>query len=110
MAAWEKDGFFTGPGLVSRAEVAAIEDEVIGAVRADPPAAHTGKGAHFMGLNLLTHLATAASPNAANPEAPERRAAMVFHYGRAGARLLDPARAEALARVNRWIPVRRTER
>jgi hypothetical protein len=259
LAAWQTDGFFTVPGMVSRAEVTAIEDEIIGAVRADPPADHTGKVAYFMGPNLLTHLETAASPSAANPEdyvskvfnchaegatrrlaereditalvaeilgddidcfqsqfifknpgvvgqpwhqdsfyfafdrqpqvgvwvalseatlqngclwvapgshasgrifkhipdrrpeanrgyleivdqdtsneipclmspgdvlffhsflmhqsrdnvAPERRAAMVFHYGRAGTRLTDPGRAEALARVNRWIPVRRAER
>jgi ectoine hydroxylase-related dioxygenase (phytanoyl-CoA dioxygenase family) len=36
-----------------------------------------------------------------------RRSAMVYHYGRAGTQLIAPERAEALARVNRWIPVRR---
>lgn len=40
--------------------------------------------------------------------ASERRSAMVYHYGRAGTKVLDLERAESLARVNRWIPVRRT--
>jgi ectoine hydroxylase-related dioxygenase (phytanoyl-CoA dioxygenase family) len=38
--------------------------------------------------------------------ADERRAAMVFHYGRAGTKLVaPPENAAALARVNRWVPV-----
>lgn len=39
--------------------------------------------------------------------AKERRAAMVYHYGRAGSKVIKPEYAEALDRVNRWIPVRR---
>lgn len=39
--------------------------------------------------------------------APSRRAAMVFHYGRAGTQALTPEVAAALSRVNRWLPVRR---
>jgi phytanoyl-CoA hydroxylase len=39
--------------------------------------------------------------------AHDRRAAMVYHYGRPGSKALAPEYAEALARVNRWISVRR---
>jgi ectoine hydroxylase-related dioxygenase (phytanoyl-CoA dioxygenase family) len=38
-----------------------------------------------------------------------RRAAMVYHYGRAGTRnLAEPAVAAMQARINRWLPVTRT--
>ncbi len=36
-----------------------------------------------------------------------RRSAVVYHYGRPGTRVISPEHAEALARVNRWIPARR---
>jgi len=39
--------------------------------------------------------------------ADQRRSAMVCHYGRAGTEVLNPDAAKALARVNRWLPVRR---
>ncbi|HEX7034888.1 MAG TPA: phytanoyl-CoA dioxygenase family protein [Pseudomonadales bacterium] len=39
--------------------------------------------------------------------ADTRRAAMVYHYGEAGTRPLTFEIARALARVNRWLPVRR---
>lgn len=39
-----------------------------------------------------------------------RRAAMVYHYGRAGSRNLNTPEVQAMqARVTRWIPVRRRE-
>lgn len=39
-----------------------------------------------------------------------RRAAMVYHYGRAGSRNLNPPEVQLLqARVTRWIPVRREQ-
>jgi len=41
--------------------------------------------------------------------ADERRAAMVYHYARAGTRALTPEIDATLAPVNRWIPVRRRE-
>jgi len=40
--------------------------------------------------------------------ADTRRSAMVYHYGRAGTQALTPESAQVLARVNRWLPVRRT--
>jgi ectoine hydroxylase-related dioxygenase (phytanoyl-CoA dioxygenase family) len=39
-----------------------------------------------------------------------RRAAMVYHYGRAGTRGRTPEVDAALAHVNRWVPVRRRAR
>ena len=39
--------------------------------------------------------------------ADERRAAMVYHYARAGTRAETPEIDATLAHVNRWIPVRR---
>lgn len=39
--------------------------------------------------------------------ASERRAAMVYHYARAGTRALTAEVAASLAQTNRWIPVRR---
>jgi phytanoyl-CoA hydroxylase len=41
--------------------------------------------------------------------ADERRAAMVYHYARAGTRAETPRVEATLAHVNRWIPVRRRE-
>ncbi|WP_195908437.1 phytanoyl-CoA dioxygenase family protein [Novosphingobium sp. Gsoil 351] len=41
--------------------------------------------------------------------AQERRAAMVYHYARAGTRAENEQVAEKLSHVNRWIPVRRLE-
>ena len=39
--------------------------------------------------------------------AAERRAAMVYHYARAGTQARTPEQRAALQNVNRWIPVRR---
>ncbi|MFC3077757.1 phytanoyl-CoA dioxygenase family protein [Phenylobacterium terrae] len=39
--------------------------------------------------------------------ADDRRSAMVYHYGRAGTDVIASDRRESLARVNRWVPVRR---
>jgi len=50
--------------------------------------------------SYLMHMST---DNVAN----ERRAAMVYHYARAGTEALTPEIAKSLTHVNRWIPVRR---
>jgi len=53
--------------------------------------------------SFLMHMST-------DNEADERRAAMVYHYGRAGTRIkpdLPAAQAAALNNVNMWVPVRR---
>ena len=53
--------------------------------------------------SFLMHMST-------DNEAEERRAAMVYHYGRAGTQIkpdLAPALVARLNAVNRWVPVRR---
>ncbi len=53
--------------------------------------------------SFLMHMST-------DNEADERRAAMVYHYGRAGTRIkpdLPAAQVAALNNVNMWVPVRR---
>lgn len=53
--------------------------------------------------SFLMHMST-------DNEADERRAAMVYHYGRAGTRIkpdLPAAQVAALNNVNLWVPVRR---
>ena len=53
--------------------------------------------------SFLMHMST-------DNEAEERRAAMVYHYGRAGTKIkpdLPAALAASLNAVNRWVPVRR---
>lgn len=52
--------------------------------------------------SYLMHMST---ENFAN----ERRAAIVYHYARAGTRAQTPEIEAALSHVNRWIPVRRRE-
>ncbi len=41
--------------------------------------------------------------------ATERRAAMVYHYARAGTQAETPEIAQTLSQVNRWLSVRRRE-
>ncbi len=56
--------------------------------------------------SFLMHMST-------DNEAGERRAAMVYHYGRAGTAIkpdLPTAMAASLNAVNRWVPVRRAPR
>lgn len=53
--------------------------------------------------SFLMHMST-------DNEADERRAAMVYHYGRAGTKIkpdLPAALAASLNAVNKWVPVRR---
>ncbi|HEY1963029.1 MAG TPA: phytanoyl-CoA dioxygenase family protein [Rhizomicrobium sp.] len=52
--------------------------------------------------SYLMHMST---DNVAN----ERRAAVVYHYARAGTQAITPEVAATLTHVNRWIPVRRKE-
>jgi phytanoyl-CoA hydroxylase len=68
LAAWAADGFFTVPGLVSPADVAAVEAEVIAAIRADPPDRHPTEIAYLSGPDYLIYPETEPSPSAVNPE------------------------------------------
>ena len=67
-AAWARDGFFVVRGMVSPGKVRAIEDEVTARIRADPPAAHPGKGAYFSGPDYYVMPEVAPSPTAVHPE------------------------------------------
>ena len=66
--AWDEDGFFVERGLVSVAEVRAIEAEVIDRLRADPPADHPGAATYFSGDNYLIYPEPEPSPTAVHPE------------------------------------------
>lgn len=66
--AWERDGYFLVRGLVSPDEAAALEAEVIGRIRADPPEEHVGESAYFAGSNYYIFPETAPSASARYPE------------------------------------------
>jgi phytanoyl-CoA hydroxylase len=68
LAAWTRDGFFVVRGLVSAADVAAVEAEVIQTIRADPPAAHPRERAYLAGPNYFITTENEPSPRAVNPE------------------------------------------
>ncbi len=65
---WERDGFFIRRALVPADAVARIEAEIIGRIRADPPAAHPGEAAYNSGPDCLITIETAPTNRIANPE------------------------------------------
>ena len=67
-AAWDRDGYFVMPGLVAAEEAAALEAEVIGRLRADPPERHAGESAYFSGPNYFIVPESAPGPSAVEPE------------------------------------------
>jgi len=67
-AAWNEQGFHVAKGLLSAAEVAALEAEVIDRIRADPPSAHKGESFYYAGPNYGIFPETEASPGAVQPE------------------------------------------
>lgn len=66
--AWNTQGFFHVPGLLSPAEAAALEAEVIERIRADPPSAHPGEVFYYAGPNYGIFPEKDASPEAREPE------------------------------------------
>jgi ectoine hydroxylase-related dioxygenase (phytanoyl-CoA dioxygenase family) len=66
--AWERDGYFVLERAVDPAFAAALEDEVIERIRADPPARHAGEITYYSGDDYLIYPETGASPSAVNPE------------------------------------------
>ena len=74
--AWNDKGFFVIRGLVGAAEVAAIEDEVIARIRADPPESHPGETLYSAGPNYAIFPEKEPSPTAVNAE---DRIAKVFN-------------------------------
>lgn len=75
-AAWEQDGYFVMRGLVPPDEAAALEAEVIGRIRADPPERHVGESAYLSGADYFIVPECAPGPEAVNPE---DRIAKVFN-------------------------------
>lgn len=67
-AAWDRDGYFFLRSSVAPALAAAVEEEVVGRIRADPPARHHGEQAYFSGENYYIYPETEPSPAAVNPE------------------------------------------
>jgi len=66
--AWDRDGYFFLRGAIDPAFAAAVEDEVVSRIRADPPAAHPGQQTYSSGENYLIYPETEPSPGATNPE------------------------------------------
>ena len=66
--AWDRDGYFFVRGAIDPAFASAVEDEVVGRIRADPPAAHPGQQTYSSGENYLIYPETEPSPGAVNPE------------------------------------------
>jgi ectoine hydroxylase-related dioxygenase (phytanoyl-CoA dioxygenase family) len=95
LKAWKDDGFFFLRGLYTPAEVAAIEAEIIGRLRADPPAAHPHERSYRAGEHYLIQPETEPSPTARNAE---DFVAKVFNCHAEG-RCLDLARGERAASV-----------
>ena len=66
--AWERDGYFFLRGAIDPALAAAVEEEVVARIRADPPASHPGQQTYFAGDNYLIYPETEPSPGAVNPQ------------------------------------------
>jgi phytanoyl-CoA hydroxylase len=75
-AAWNEQGFFIVRGLIAPDDVAAMEEEVIARIRADPPEDHPGETLYPAGPNYAIFPEKVPSPTAVNPE---DRIAKVFN-------------------------------
>jgi hypothetical protein len=94
--AWNEQGFFHAPGLLSPAEAAALEAEVIGRIRADPPGDHPGEAFYFAGPNYGIFPETEPSPTA---QAPEDLVSKVFNCHAEGLALEIVRRPQIVERV-----------
>jgi ectoine hydroxylase-related dioxygenase (phytanoyl-CoA dioxygenase family) len=65
---WDRDGFFILRGLVSAADAAGIEREVIERIRSDPPGRHADVPAYSVGDHYLIYPEKVPSQHAVNPE------------------------------------------
>jgi len=94
--AWNEQGFFHARGLLTPAEAAALETEVIDRIRADPPARHAGEVFYMAGPNYGIFPEKEASPGA---EHPEDFVAKVFNCHAEGLALAVARRPEIVERV-----------
>ena len=94
--AWNTQGFFHVPGLLTPEEAAALEAEVIDRIRADPPADHPDEVFYFAGSNYGIFPEKDPSPGA---QAPEDYIAKVFNCHAEGLALEVARRPEIVARV-----------
>lgn len=67
-ADWRDRGFFIARKLIPHDVVAGIEAEIVGCIRADPPADHIGERVYATAEDLLIYPEKAPSPIARNPE------------------------------------------
>ena len=74
--AWQTDGFFYVRGMVDVAQVRSVEEEVIAAIRADPPERHPDEVAYLSGTDYYIYPEKRPSPTAVNVE---DRIAKVFN-------------------------------
>jgi len=65
---WDDQGFFIARGLLSAAEAARIECEIVDAIRSDPPVDHDGERVYSTAQDLLIYPEKATSPVARRPE------------------------------------------
>ncbi|MCM8729357.1 phytanoyl-CoA dioxygenase family protein [Hephaestia sp. GCM10023244] len=94
---WNEQGFFIKRGLIDEDEVAAIEAEIVAAIRADPPRNHGGERLYPTVDDLLIYPEKSPSPAARNPE---DYIAKVFNghcVGTAKAIATDPRLTDPLA-------------
>lgn len=66
--AWNEDGFFIIRGMVSPADAAAMEAEVVARIRSDPPERHPGETLYQAGPDYAIFPEKEPSPTAVNPE------------------------------------------
>lgn len=93
---WQADGFFVERGLISSGQAAAALAEVVGRIRADPPAAHAGQPHYFSGDDYFIFPERHPSPAAVNPE---DRISRVFSCHTAGVCRELACDAQIVARV-----------
>jgi ectoine hydroxylase-related dioxygenase (phytanoyl-CoA dioxygenase family) len=67
-AAWRDDGYCFVRGLVDVSQVRRVEQEVVEAIRNDPPERHSGEIAYLSGADYYIYPETQPSPAAVNAE------------------------------------------
>jgi ectoine hydroxylase-related dioxygenase (phytanoyl-CoA dioxygenase family) len=65
---WREDGYFFLRGLVGAAQVKQVEEEVVAAIRSDPPERHPGEIAYLSGADYYIYPESRPSPTAIQAE------------------------------------------